>query len=245
MKIKINDVIKKLQKHKSAIRIKAFFMAGLLLAVNSFAWFTFVVNGNGTFTADVISWDIQFFDDEEEVEILDFELVDLYPGMPDFYKSITVKNQSDFNAKFSYKLEEITIYGKNYNSEDLAASLKEDFPFQISFDYVTSDLNIGESLSFVVSVKWPFEAINQYYKINSMYPYDSKMDYYFPNGTNYDKVSISSTSYNTLVKDGLYIESDDADTYWGEKSVTFKKEHPSNSSITLKLKLVVSQKEQE
>ena len=51
-------------------------MAGFLLAVNTFAWFVFITNGDGKINADVIAWDIAFIDEESQTELLDIELED-------------------------------------------------------------------------------------------------------------------------------------------------------------------------
>lgn len=242
-KIDGHKVYEELQKRKKHIRNRAFLMAGLMLAINTFAWFTFVANGNGHLSADVISWDIQFFDDDSQVEILDIELIDLYPGMDDFHKSITIRNQSDLNAIFTYRIEEVTIYGEKYVSDDYSASFLSDFPFKIGFNYVTNQLDIGESLSFDVDVTWPFESTDEYCKLNSLYPYINGINYYKLNGTNYDNIAISNGEYQTSLESGLYAECDDVDSYWGEKNVIFKKDNPNSNAINIKIKLIVSQRE--
>ena len=49
-------------------------------------------------------------------------------------------------------------------------------------------------------------------------------------------------NFPSLVETGLYLESDDADSYWGEKSVTYREENPEGKALSLKVKLVVTQK---
>lgn len=242
MKKQVNKVYKNLRKNKTAIKIRAILMSGLLLAINSFAWFVFIANGNGKIKADVISWDIAFLDEEEQVEILDIELTDLYPGMDSYSKSIVIKNRSDLDATFSYTIESVIVYGKEYVVSDYVTSLQTDFPFTITFSHDKTDIDKGESLNFYVNVIWPFEAEEEYYKLNSMYPYLEGIDYYLLDNGSYTKTTVTSSNYNTLVTSGLYIESDDADSYWGEKSVTFSKEYPTQSAIQLKAKLIVTQK---
>ena len=241
MKKKTNKIYKILQKKKTAIKIRAFIMAGFLLAVNSFAWFVFISNGNGNITADVISWDIAFLDENEQIEVLDIELDDLYPGMMDFTRKIVVMNKSDLPAKFSYEIESVIVYGVEYKVDDYKASLQNDFPLKITFDHNKTDLNIDEKLDFSVSVSWPFESKNSYYKLNELYPYIDIVNYYVLENGNYNQVEVTNTNFATLVANGLYVESADADTYWGEKSVTYKKDNPEGSAITLKVKLIVTQ----
>lgn len=244
-KIQTNKLFKELHKRKNHIKFRAILMAGLMLAINSFAWFTFVANGNGKLSANVISWDIQFFDDDSQVEILDIDLVDLYPGMDDYYKSIIIRNHSDLNASFSYIIEEVEIYGEKYNSDDFTTSLLNDFPFTISFNYVSNKLDIGESLSFDVNVGWLFEAGEDYCKLNNIYPFLDYINYYKPNGTGtvFELVPLLSEDYSSALVSGLYAECDDVDTYWGEKNVLFKKENPDSNAVRIKLKLIVTQRD--
>ncbi|MBQ7104429.1 MAG: hypothetical protein IJN90_01085 [Bacilli bacterium] len=242
MKKKVHKIYNKLQKKKTAIKIRAFIMAGFLLAVNSFAWFVFISNGNGNITADVISWDIVFLDQEEQVEMLDINLDDLYPGMSNFSRDIVVKNRSDLDATFKYEVEGVIVYGKEYVVEDYIASLQNDFPFKISFTHNKNDLAIGEKLNFTVSVTWPFESSNEYYKLNELYSYMDLVNYYTLSNGTYTKVNITESNFDSYVKNGLYVESDDADTFWGETSVTYKEQFPEESAITLKVKLIVTQK---
>lgn len=242
-KIDAHKAYQELQKRKNHIRNRAFLMAGLMLAINTFAWFTFVANGNGQLSADVISWDIQFFDDESQIEILDIAIKDLHPGMDDYHKSIKIKNHSDLNAAFSYQIEDLVIFGEKFESSDYTAAFLNDFPFKISFNYVTNKLDVGESLTFDIDASWPFEAGNTYCKLNKLYPYIKGMNYYRLNGTEYEPITFISSEYPTKLEEGLYVECDDADSYWGEKNVLFKKEHPDGNAISIKLKLIVSQRE--
>ena len=217
-------------------------MAGLLLAINSFAWFVFITDGTGKISADVINWDIAFLDDDGESEMIDVEITDLYPGMPTFTKGIVIMNRSDLDAEFNCNVEKIIAFGKEYTTEDLISSLEQDFPFKITFGYDNTEIDKGNSLPFNVVINWPFESAVQYYKLNLLYEYINGIKYYQLNGEQYDVVEVNEENFVELVNDGLYVESDDADTYWGEKSVAFKENFPDDSVIRLKVKLTVSQR---
>lgn len=217
-------------------------MAGFLLAVNTFAWFIFITNGDGKINADVIAWDISFIDEESQTELLDIELEDLYPGMEVYSRYIIVKNKSDLNAVFGYELQEITIFGEKYEPENLENALVTDFPFKIRFEHDKISLDKGDYLNFASSVIWPFEAPEDYVKLNTAYTYEDGLTYYVLENGNYVEAYVYPMNFDSLVETGLYLESDDADSYWGEKSVTFKQENPEGKAITLKIKLTVSQK---
>lgn len=217
-------------------------MAGFLLAVNTFAWFVFITNGDGKINADVIAWDIAFIDEESQTELLDIELEDLYPGMEVYSRYIIVKNKSDLNANFEYELQEITIFGEKYETEDLEESLKKDFPFSISFGHDKIALDKGDYLNFSSSVIWPFEAPTQYVKLNKAYTYSDGLTYYVLENGNYVETTVYPMNFALMLEQGLYLESDEADSYWGEKSVTFREENPDIPAVTLKVKLVVTQR---
>lgn len=241
MKKQASKVYKQLQKNRRAIKIRALIMSGFLLAINSFAWFVFISKGKADINADIIAWDIVFLDETEQEETLDIVLSDLYPGMEVFTQKIVVQNKSDLNAKIDYKVEGITVYGEEFISDDYKKALEEEFPFKITFYYEKETILINEKTKFVVEANWDFESEHAYYKLNSLYPYSDMYNYYVLNGSNYVKIDVAESEYETLVNSGLYIESDDADTYWGEKSVIFKQQYPQISSISLKVKLIVSQ----
>lgn len=242
MKKQVRKVYDNLQKKKKAIKIRAFLMAGLLLAINSFAWFVFITDGSGKINADVIAWDIAFLDEDGKSEMIDVEITDLYPGMPTFTKGIVIMNRSDLDAEFNCSIEKIIAFGKEYTTEDLIDSLEQDFPFKITFGYDNTEIDKGDSLPFNVVVNWPFESDVQYYKLNPLYEYIKGINYYQLNGEQYDVVEVNEENFETLVNSGLYVESDDADTYWGERNASYQTEFPDDSAIHLKVKLIVSQR---
>jgi len=217
-------------------------MAGFLLAINTFAWFTFITNGDGKIKADVIAWDIAFIDEETQTEVLDIELEDLYPGMEVYSRYIIVKNKSDLNATFEYELQEITIFGKKYESDDLEESLKNDFPFSIEFGHDKTVLDKGDYLNFASNVIWLFEASSEYVKLNSAYEYKDGTTYYTLENGNYVEAYVYPMNFLTLLESGLYVESDEADSYWGEKSVIYRNQNPNKAAVSLKVKLIVTQK---
>ena len=237
-----NKIYQGLQKRRKAIKARAFLMAGFLLVINSFAWFVFVANGNGQINADVIAWDIVFLDEDSQVEFVEIKLTDLFPGMDPYTKEITIRNQSDLSANFTYEVEELYAFGKKYENEDLVTFLAEDFPFSITFSHDKDILETGEQLKFTINVDWPFEASEQYYKLNDLYNFVNGITYYgYNDEVGYYEESVTGDSFYDLIKDGLWVESDDADTYWGEESMLFKQEYPEESALYLKLKLIVTQ----
>lgn len=242
MKKQASKVYKVLKKNKKSIKIRAMIMTGFLFAINTFAWFVFITNGDGKINADVIAWDIAFIDEESQTELLDIELQDLYPGMEVYSRYIIVKNKSDLDATFAYELQDIYIFGEEYESEDLEESLKNDFPFSIEFNHDKLELDKGDYLNFASYVVWPFEGKEPYVKLNRAYTYNAGFTYYTLEDGEYVEAYVYPMNFDSLVETGLYLECDDADSYWGEKSVTYREENPEGKALTLKVKLVVTQK---
>ncbi len=243
-KTMINRIYKNLQKNRTAIKIHAFLMAGLLFAINSFAWFVFVSNSDNIVKADVVEWEIEFFDEDTETSVMDITIDNLYPGMHDYIKSIKVRNSSHLGATFSYEIEELSIFGEDYHmSEDMETFLENALPFYIIFDVSKVDINKDESISFAVKVGWEYEQEGTYCSINELYPYNPLWNYYKLDEEEYIPIDISEEVYEKGFSSDIFTECDDLDSYWGEKSVIHKEENPEESAISLKLKLKVTQKE--
>lgn len=220
-------------------------MVGFLFAINTFAWFVFMTNGESNIDANVISWDIAFINEESQVELISIDINDLYPGMPDFEHRVTVKNRSDLDATFSYEVQEIIAFGDSYTNPNLIEMLENELPFSISFEYDSDVINKGENIDFLVKVTWPYESQKAYYKLNELYSYVNGCNYYQYDAEQdeYTLANVNGTRFANMVQNGLYVESDDADTFWGEQSIPFKEQYPDDGVLTLKVKLIVTQKQ--
>lgn len=218
-------------------------MACFMFAINSFAWFVFMTNGQGHIDADVVEWDIAFINEESQVELIDIKIDDLYPGMPDFNHEVEVRNKSDLNATFSYEVEEVIVFGEHYSYENLLNIANSDLPFKITFSYESDKINAGDTMKFKVNLTWPFESEKEYYRLNDFYTFVPGCPYYEYNADTgeYQQVDVTEKTFAGSVHGGLYVESDDADTFWGEQTIPYKKEHPDEGVIVLKIKLIVSQ----
>jgi pyruvate-formate lyase len=84
-----------------------------LLGVNVYAWFIFVQQFGGNIDANVVSWDVIAFDEnQEQIDELAFDIDDLYPGMTNFSKYITVRNRGTLPASFTYTLTSFVLFGE-------------------------------------------------------------------------------------------------------------------------------------
>lgn len=224
-------IYKYLHSKKNKIRARSFFLAGFMLCINAYAWFVYSSNVSGTVTADVVKWAVNFY--ENNIEIKEFNIVvsDMYPGMPNYTKTIVIKNASSLNAEFNYSVSNLKVFGVDY-STNAVENLNNNFPFSVIFQYDKGNLEKNENLTFSVIAKWIYEK-NSYYKLNSDFEFNQYLNYY---DSDHNLVNVDSTNYTNY-----YIESDDADTYFSEKCMQYKKDNPSLPCLSFRLNLKVNQ----
>ncbi len=245
---KFSYIYSRLQAGKKKLLIRTFIYAALLLGINTYAWFIYFNKFDGNINANVVGWDVSFYDEETSMDSVSIDINQLYPGMSNYEKEITVNNKSDVEASFSYEIVNFQLFGETIeisdtlNSEELINMLSTYFPFSINFsqdkDLIAAQ---GDSAKFNISVTWPFESENKYYKLNEYVTYDSSVKYYIYSNDNYVETSVTASNFESKVDSGLYMESDDADSYWGERASKFKALNSDDPCLSLKLNLNVTQ----
>lgn len=221
-------------------------LALFTLGVNIFAWFAFSANVGLSLDATVASWDVEFRENNEVVsrEIV-AEVTKMKPGMDDYNMTIEVVSRSDVDADFSYKVLSFRLLGQLIDVPDGADGLnyiKTFYPFSIS---TSSSSNILPSLgttNFEINVTWPYEAVGNplYFGQDEAYSFDESFIYYTKSGSTYTKADITSTNY-TSQRNNLYLEKDDADTYFGMKCKEYEAS-TGKACLELHMILLVEQK---
>ena len=119
--------------------------------------------------------------------------------------------------------------------------LQSNYPFSVSFTASKSVLNPSDTVDFDIGLVWPYESSTPiYYKQDDVYQFDSSFPYYqFSNGI-YTLTNVTSSIYNSL-KSNLYLEKDDADSYFGMKCHEYE-ESTGKACLSLTLKLLVRQR---
>ncbi len=177
------DLRKKLKK---SIRLKLLIILGTLLVVNTFAWLIYTNTIGTTITASIKAWKITFSSNNEVVEYVEFDINELYPGMPDYDNYIKIINYGEIEADVSYELEEVTILGTTYTDEDYTSlellGILNANPFQVTFSFDKTTVGIAEDFAeFNVNITWPYENDNDVadtqwgydaYNFNQDYPGD-------------------------------------------------------------------------
>lgn len=225
-----------LQKNRKWLKRRSLILALFIFGVNIFAWFVYISRANVDINANVLSWDVDFFNDGVAVNTVVIDTPKLYPGMDTYSKDIIITNSSDLKAKFEYSIDEILMYDENvlpygYTLEQAKEYLGMIYPFSIVFSESKSSLDVNDSLTFNIKIDWPFEDNEKYFKVTDQYTYDPSINYYIFSGGNYIQTDVSESEFDSI-KNNLYLEKDDVDSFFGTVC---------GDCFKLKLTLVVNQ----
>lgn len=218
--------IDKKQRKKTIIR--SLLLIIFLLGVNTFAWFTYISRADVSVSGSIISWDVNFTDENGAIQKVEIEVTDMKPGMIPFEKTINIINHSDVSAKVDFEITEATLLGKDIldgkTTEELVNSLRAEYPFVVNFITTTDELGIDEETTFQITVEWEYEN-SHYYKVTDFYTFDPGIDYYMISGGRYRIDStVTSENFQSKIQDGLYLKKDDADSFYGHACGNYEKE---------------------
>ena len=125
---------------------------------------------------------------------------------------------------------------------DAVNYLKTFYPFSISFLPSKETLDPNDTITFDVNVVWPYESETpKYYAQDEVYDYNESFIYYKLNGANYQETTISNASAYASDKSNLFLEKDDADTYFGMQCKSYE-QASGNPCLSLTVRLLVEQK---
>lgn len=160
--MKNSEIRKKLKK---SLRFKLLIMLGILLVFNTFAWFVYSSTINTGITATVKSWEIAFNSENQLIQEVEFNIEELYPGMPDYNDFVTILNYGEIAAEVSYEIEEIKILNETYSKNEYTSvqllNILNTNPFQVTFNFdKTTILPETDYVEFSVDVSWPYENNN-------------------------------------------------------------------------------------
>lgn len=214
----IGEVEQKRKKRRRKVIIRSVLLVAFLLAVNTFAWFTYISKAGITLSGSVVNWDVLFLEETNVIKEMNIDITDMKPGMVPYEKEIKVNNNGDVNAKLSYKIESLTLLGQDIlqgNQTTALESLTKDYPFKTKIDMTTTTIPVRGSGSIKIGLNWEYEK-EEYYKINQLYTYDAGVYYYTQVGNTYQiDNTVTQANFQSKVATGLYLEKDDADSYWG------------------------------
>ena len=219
-------------------------LALFTLGVNIFAWFAFSANAGLTLDATVASWDVEFKDENSTVfRNYLIEVTKMKPGMSDYESSVTIQSNSDVEADFRYEVTSFSLLGHTINlanKSDVFTYLSDFYPFSVSFDADKMVLVNNDSITFTVTVSWPYEESNTYYAQDEVYEFDDSFVYYTKSGNVYTPFAVANSSAFQTHINSLYLEKDDADTFFGMKCKAYETTS-GQPCLVLNMRLLVIQ----
>jgi len=201
-------------KKSKILKISRLLFLIVLLVSNTFAWFIYATKIDNTISVHVRAWDVVFEAGENTVtDTINLTVDSIYPGMEDYEYVVTAYNRSEVDAILSYQILEARILDTSYMTVEGRADLGE--PADES-DITSSQLEsiLLNNYPFTISVSLSDTQIDLD---------DGEEDYTFSVVWPYES------------------NNDALDTQWGIAAATYKESNPSDSSIAIKIKIIITQ----
>ena len=205
--------MKKKSKSKKLLYLRLIFLI-VFISSNTLAWFIFITRVDNNVNVHVKSWDVTFQSGDHEItNLVDVDIDSLYPGMDDYHYEITASNKSEVTATLQYEILYANLLGDEYTTiEGREQNNETVLPTDISSAEL--ERRFREDFPFTLTIGLSNDIISQ------------------TNG---------SETFSINVVWPFEGESDVEDTKWGIDAATYKRQHPSEPSIKLKVKVEIIQ----
>lgn len=186
----------------------------VLIVANTFGWFIYITRVDNNVSVHVKSWDVVFQSGDKEISnTVELNVDSLYPGMEDYTYEINAYNKSEVSASLNYTILEAKVFGTEYKTVEGRTEENEE----------TKDTDLtSQELENMFKNDFPFTLV-----INLSNNMLSEAD-----GNELFSIEINWPYENN---------NDEEDTRWGIRAANYKKEHPDEASIILKIKVQVTQ----
>lgn len=236
---------KKLQKSRKRMLLRSLLFALFLIGVNIFAWFTYVSKAGLQLEGNISSWDVEFNANGKPTTKVDFYVSDMKPGMLDYSQKVIIHNLGEVSADVSYDIASLSIMGRDVdtsNKDEIIRRLNSFYPFSVNLNIDSVIIQPQGYTNFSASLSWDYENQEKFYQLDSLYDYNGEFNYYnLVNGKYVVNDSVTADNFNEL-RNNLYLEKDDADSYFGYACGQYEK-NTGKSCLAMKLVLKVIQKE--
>lgn len=183
---------------------------------NSFAWFIYATKVDNDVSVHVRSWNVMFQAGEHQItESIPLIIDSVYPGMEDYVYSIDAYNNSEVSATLSYELLEANIMGTQYMTTIGRTALGE----EANENDITS-----QELENILKDSFPFSIT-------------------ISTSNSIIQLGDGKETYSIRVVWPYEQNDDETDTYWGTRAAYFKESNPTLPSISLKIKIIITQNE--
>lgn len=236
---------KKLQKSRKRMLLRSLLFALFLIGVNIFAWFTYVSKAGLQLEGNISSWDVEFNSNGKPTTKVDFYVSDMKPGMLDYSQKVIIHNLGEVSADVSYDIASLSIMGRDVdasNKDEIIRRLNSFYPFSVNLNIDSVIIQPQGYTNFSASLSWDYENQEKFYQLDSLYDYNGEFNYYnLVDGKYVVNDSVTADNFNEL-RNNLYLEKDDADSYFGYACGQYEK-NTGKSCLAMKLVLKVIQKE--
>ena len=214
---------KKLENVKASIKFfikvakpRRLFLLIILLMANTFGWFIFSTKVSTSLDVHVKAWDVLFEAGNSPITDYVYLTIDeLYPGMTPFNYTLGATNRGEMSATVHYTILEFKLFGTTYYTVEGRQEAEEEVQY--------GDLTSAQFEQALLD--------------NDLFPFTISMG--FDNETMRPVVGTSNFSLNlTWPYESGH---DEQDTLLGQQAYTFKQEHPTDPSISFKIKLQIQQ----
>ena len=205
---------KRSKKNKKKMLIIRLVFIFFLVVSNTFAWFIYITKVDNSVNVHVKSWDVTFQSGDHEItNNVDVIIENLYPGMEDFLYEIKAYNKSEVSATLSYTILEARIF------ED---------------EYVTVE---GRELRGETAQVTDLTSAQLESRFRNDYPFTLRIGV-----TNTHVGHTTGNELFTITVVWPYESGkDELDTTWGINAANYKRDYPDNPSMTLKIKVEITQ----
>lgn len=202
------------KKKKKLIKPSRLVFLIVLVAANTFAWFIYATKVDTGVDVHVKGWNVVFeAGDNQVTNQVSIDVDSVYPGMDDYEYTISAFNNSEVAANFTYQILQARVLDDVYITQEQRTALGQ----QIQQDDLTSA---------------QLEA-----KLASDYPFSITIS------LSDSVISMGNGQEDFVLEVEWPYESnqDDVDTAWGIAAYEYKEDNPTLPSITLTIKLTITQ----
>lgn len=179
--------VRRINKKSVPVRITLLLVFSVILIVNTYAWFQ--INQEmklGGLEADVTPWDVSYYVNNDENEILDqtaiFTIDELYPGMPEKEDVVHIYNLGETSTSIKCEVMSIKLFGEEIIdqvkaeneivTEGMTTSILADktkYPFNITYTadrlrldgvYVDNTTTPNANATIKFNANWTYEEGN-------------------------------------------------------------------------------------
>jgi len=172
--------VRRVSNKSMPVRIILLLAFCVIFVVTTYAWFSTQKDVTlGGLSAEVTSWDVSYYVNQEGNEFLDktavFTIEQLYPGMPNREDVVHIYNIGKSSTNITYELISVKVFGQEVLNElDIGVSgntrtifsADTEYPFNISYtydknyledEYVDQTSTPNSKATFKFNVSWPYE----------------------------------------------------------------------------------------